>query len=441
MDKPLIAIVGRPNVGKSTLFNRIIGYRLSIIEDQVGVTRDRIYAEADWNGREFVIVDTGGIVFNDEDPIHRSVTRQASAAVEEADVLIFVVDAASGLSPLDFEVAKKLRGCGKPIVVAANKADNDNRSWDSAEFYTLGFEKLIPISALNGRCVADLLDEIISAFPDDNSSREEDDDTIRISVIGRPNVGKSSMVNAILGNERVIVSDIAGTTRDSIDSVFLHNDKKISLVDTAGIRKAGKIQGSIEYYTVLRAIRAMERSDVTMIIIDGFDGLKDGDKRVAGFAHDSGRACMIVVNKWDKCPDNNMREYAEFIRNQVPFMSYAPVVFTSALTGKGVKAAVDTAVDIYGYHSMRISTGELNRILQDAVDQHPFSRKGKELRIKYASMVDVRPPKIIINVNDTRLVHFSYRRYLENCIRKVYSYEGTPLDLVFRQTKKERGGR
>ena len=440
MSKPLVAVVGRPNVGKSTFFNRVIGSRLSIIEDQIGVTRDRLYAETEWNGREFVMVDTGGIVFGDGDPIHESVTRQASAAVEEADVLVFVTDAAAGLSPLDFEVAKKLRGCNKPVIVAANKADNDNRSWDSAEFYELGFENLVPISALNGRAVADLLDEIVSALPDSGTD-SDDDDSVKIAVIGRPNVGKSSMVNAILGRERVIVSDIAGTTRDAIDSRFEHKGKAVSLVDTAGIRKSGKIQGSIEYYTVLRAIRAMERSDVTMIIIDGHEGLKDGDKRVAGYAHDSGRACMIVVNKWDLCGETVMKDYAAFIEKQLPFMSYAPIVFTSALTGKGVSAAVDTAIDISAYHSMRVSTGELNRILQDAVDAHPFARKGRELRIKYAAMVDVKPPKIVVNVNDTRLVHFSYRRYLENCIRKVYSYEGTPLELVFRQAKKERGGR
>lgn len=435
-----MAIVGRPNVGKSTLFNRIIGYRLSIIEDQIGVTRDRIYAEADWNGREFVIVDTGGIVFNDEDPIHKSVTQQAAAALEEADVLVFVVDSSCGSSPLDYEVAKKLRGCGKPVIVAANKADNDNRSWDSAEFYELGFETLVPISALNGRCVADLLDQIVAAMPDRETDGEEED-IVKIAVVGRPNVGKSSMVNAILGRDRVIVSDVAGTTRDAIDSLFEHKGKKVSLVDTAGIRKAGKIQGSIEYYTVLRAIRAMERSDVTMIVIDGNEGLRDGDKRVAGFAHDSGRACMIVVNKWDLVTDEAIKEYADSVRAQLPFMSYAPIVFTSALTGKGVPAAVDTAIDICAYHSMRISTGELNRILQNAVDAHPFSRKGRELKIKYASMVEVKPPRIVVNVNDTKLVHFSYKRYLENCIRKVYSYEGTPLVLVFRQAKKERGGR
>lgn len=440
MDKPLIAIVGRPNVGKSTLFNRIIGYRLAIIEDEIGVTRDRMYAESEWNGREFVIIDTGGIIFNDDSPIHKSVTEQANAAVEEADVLIFVVDSDVGPNPLDFEVAKKLRGCNKPVIIAANKSDNDMRAWGSAEFYNLGFEHIVPISALNGRCVADLLDEVVWALPEGETPAFPED-AIKIAMIGRPNVGKSSLVNSILGRERVIVSAVAGTTRDAVDTAFEHDDKTIVLVDTAGIRKSGKIQGTLEYYTVLRAIRAMERADVAMIVIDGDDGLRDGDKRVAGFAHESGRACMIVVNKWDLCGEEDMKKYADMVRNQVPFMSYAPIVFTSALTGKGVKAAVDTAIDICSNHAMRISTGELNRLLQDAVDAHPYARKGRDLRIKYATMVDVKPPKIVISVNDKGLVHFSYERYLENCIRKVYSYEGTPLILIFKQAKKERGAK
>ena len=441
MDKPLVAIVGRPNVGKSTLFNRVIGYRMAIIENEVGVTRDRMYAESDWNGKEFVVIDTGGIIFNDDNPIHKSVTAQADASVEEADVLVFVVDAADGLTALDSEVADKLRACKKPVIIAANKSDNEKREWDSAEFYQLGLGEVVPISALNGRCVADLLDEIVRKLPTEGNIPAFPEEAIKIAMIGRPNVGKSSMINAILGRERSIVSDIAGTTRDAVDTAFEYKDQMLVLVDTAGIRKSGKIQGTLEYYTVLRAIRAMERADVAMIVIDGDQGLRDGDKRVAGFAHDSGRACMIVVNKWDLCDEVDMKQYADMVRNQIPYMSYAPIVFTSAVTGKGVKAAVDTAVDICSNHSMRVSTGELNRLLQDALDAHPYSRKGRDLRIKYATMVDVKPPKIVITVNDTKLVHFSYERYLENCIRKVYSYEGTPLKLIFKQAKKERGSK
>jgi len=442
MEKPLIAIVGRPNVGKSTLFNRIIGYRLAIIEDEIGVTRDRMYAESEWNGIEFVIVDTGGIIFeNEDDPMIKSVTSQAGAAVEEADVIVFCVDASSGIHPLDYEVADKLRTANKPVIVAANKADNQRREWDSAEFYELGFEHIIPISALNGRCVADLLDEAVSVLPE-GTTEAFPEDYIKIAMIGRPNVGKSSMVNAIVGKERAIVSSVAGTTRDAVDTVIeWNNEQKVVLVDTAGIRKSGKVQGSLEYYTVLRAIRAMERADVAMIIIDGDQGLRDGDKRVAGFAHESGRACMIVVNKWDLCDEVDMKQYADMVRTQIPFMDYAPIVFTSTLTKKGVKAAVDTAVDICANHSMRVSTGELNRIFQDAIDAHPYARKGKDLRIRYATMVEVKPPKIVITVNHTDLVHFSYKRYLENCIRKVYSYEGTPLKLIFKNAKKERGAK
>ena len=438
MSKPLVAIVGRPNVGKSTLFNRIIGYRLAIIEDQVGVTRDRMYAEAEWNGVEFAIVDTGGIIFENEDnPIIKSVTEQAQAAVDEADVIIFCVDAKAGIHPLDFEVAEKLRFCGKPVVVAANKADNAIREWDSAEFYELGFDNIVPISALNGRCVADLLDEAINAVPEGNMNPFPED-YIKIAVVGRPNVGKSSMINAIAGKDRVIVSDIAGTTRDAVDTVIdWKDDQKLVFVDTAGIRKSGKVQGSLEYYMVLRAIRAMERSDVAMIIIDGDQGLRDGDKRVAGFAHESGRACMIVVNKWDLCGEVSTQQFAEQIRKDLPFMSYAPIVFTSALTKKGIAPAIDKAIKITQNHSMRVSTGELNKILQDALDDHPYSRKGKDLRIKYATMVDVKPPKIVITVNHVELAHFSYRRYLENRLREVYPYEGTPIKLIFKQGKKE----
>ncbi|MBQ0105302.1 MAG: ribosome biogenesis GTPase Der, partial [Armatimonadetes bacterium] len=408
------------------------------IEDQVGVTRDRMYAESDWNGVEFAVVDTGGIIFeNEDDPLIKSVTVQAQAAVDEADVIVFCVDAKSGIHPLDYEVANKLRFCNKPVILAANKADNEIREWDSAEFYELGFENIIPISALNGRCVADLLDEAINAVPEGNRDPFPED-YIKIAVVGRPNVGKSSMINAISGKDRVIVSDVAGTTRDAVDTVIdWRDDQKLVFVDTAGIRKAGKVQGSLEYYMVLRAIRAMERADVAMIIIDGDQGLRDGDKRVAGLAHESGRACMIVVNKWDLCNEVSMKQYADQIRKEIPYMDYAPIVFTSALTKKGIAPAIDTAIDICQNHAMRISTGELNKILQDAVDEHPYSRKGKELRIRYATMVDVKPPKIVISVNHVDLCHFSYRRYLENKIREKYSYEGTPIKMIFRAAKKE----
>ena len=439
MSKPLVAIVGRPNVGKSTLFNRVVGHRLAIVEDTAGITRDRLYAEAEWNAREFVMIDTGGILLNDKDPLRAEVTAQAQVALEEADVVLFMVDAVDGITPSDEEIAEHLRGSTKPILLIANKADNQVRDQDSTEFYALGFGEVYPISSLNGRSVADVLDVVVDKLPAEGEETPYPEDAIKIAIVGRPNVGKSSIINKILGEKRVIVSDIPGTTRDAIDTVFTHGDNTVVLIDTAGIRRAGKIQGSVEYYTVLRAVRALERADVAFIVIDAFDGVKDGDKRVAGFAHDAGRACVLVVNKWDLLSDeDSMREFADEVRRQLPFLDYAPIVFTSAVTGLGVKAAVDTAIDISSNHAMRIPTGELNRLIQEAIDAHPFARKGKDLKVKYATMTDVKPPTIVIFVNDTDLAHFSYIRYLENQIRRTYSYEGTPLRLVVKHAKKVR---
>ena len=418
LDKPIVAIVGRPNVGKSTLFNRIVGRRIAIVEDTAGITRDRLYAEADWNGREFVVIDTGGLTPGTSDPLKAEVTVQAQVAVEEADVILLVVDAVSGVTPGDDEVADHLRGATKPVLVVPNKADNEAREADSAEFYQLGVGQVHPISALNGRSVADLLDAVVEALPEDGKISPYPEDAIKIAIIGRPNVGKSSLVNAIVGEKRVIVSEVPGTTRDAIDTVIARGDTTIVLVDTAGIRKAGKIQGSVEYYTVLRAVRAMERADVAMIVIDGYEGLLDGDKRVAGFAHEAGRGCVLVVNKWDLREEEPMKESAEQIRRQMPFLDYAPIVFTSATEGSGVAAAVDTALDAAANHALRIPTGELNRIIEEAVDAHPYCRKGRDLKVKYVTMSDVKPPTIVLFVNDPDLAHFSYVRYLENRIRK-----------------------
>lgn len=441
MNKPMVAIVGRPNVGKSTLFNKVVGKRIAIVEDMPGVTRDRIYAEAEWTGHEFVIVDTGGLLLNDADPMKAEVSAQAEAAMEEADVILFMVDAAEGPHPLDNEIADHLRGSKKPIIVVANKADNDRREQDAMEFYSLGIgQTVFPISAHNGRMVADLLDEVVRDFPAPEPEPEYGEDTIKIAIVGRPNVGKSSLVNAILGQRRAIVSDIPGTTRDAVDSPFEFNDKKLVLIDTGGIRRAGKVQGSIEYYIVLRALRSIERADVTLILIDANDGLRDGDKRVMGFSHEAGKPCVIVVNKWDLCPEESMRMVTDDILRNVPYISYAPVVFTSAKTGYGVTAAVDTAIDVVNNAAFRVPTSELNEIMQDAVDKHPHTRGGRDLRIKYATMADVNPPSIQVFVNDPELVHFTYARYLENQIRKKYPYEGTPIRLSFRRpAKKEKG--
>ncbi|MBV9852481.1 MAG: ribosome biogenesis GTPase Der [Armatimonadetes bacterium] len=451
MPKPLVAIVGRPNVGKSTLFNRLAGRRIAIVEDTPGITRDRLYADGDWRGREYTLIDTGGIQMFDPDPLKAQVRTQAEIAMAEADVIVFVVDTIAGLTADDFELATALRRSPKPLVVLANKVDNGDQEYRNVpEVYALGFPEVYPVSALGGRGVADALDAIVDHLPPPPPAPEEEaeDERTKIAIIGRPNVGKSSLLNAILGEERAIVSPVAGTTRDAVDTSFEFNGRELVLIDTAGIRRAGKIQGGVEYYTVLRALRAIERADVVMLVIDAIDGLTDGDKRVGGYAHEAGRAAVIVVNKWDagrkdvleEAPGKNpMKIFSDGLREQMPFMSYAPLAFTSALTGKGVAAAVDAALDAAENHAMRIPTGELNRLLRDAADAHPYNEKGRALKIYYATMPTVKPPTIVLFVNDPELMHFSYKRYLENRIRESYSFEGTPLRIDVRKAadKKE----
>ncbi|MCC6484699.1 MAG: ribosome biogenesis GTPase Der [Armatimonadetes bacterium] len=442
MAKPVVAIVGRPNVGKSTLFNRLIGRRVAIVEDTPGVTRDRIYAEASWRGRDFVLTDTGGILWGDQDPIRERILDQAQVAMEEADVIIMVADVRDGLTGADHDIAEFLRRAKRPVLVAANKADDENWSHAAAEFHAMGFDEMFAISAHHGHGIADLLDAVAARLPDATDEPQYDDSTVRLAVVGRPNVGKSSLINAILGEERVIVSDVAGTTRDAIDTPFTWRDRNLVFVDTAGIRRSGKVQGSIEYYSVLRAMRAMERADVALLVVDGVSGLLDGDKRVGGYAKDANCACVVVVNKGDIAPDRAPRARRALeheIRLQMPFLDYAPIAFISALRGTGLDAVIDASMVSYDNYNRRIQTGELNRLLHEWTDARPYSRKGRELKVYYGTMSRVRPPTITLFVNDPQLFHFSYRRYLLNRFRAQFGFAGTPLILNVRKAEGERG--
>jgi GTPase len=444
MSNALVAVVGRPNVGKSTLFNRLVGKRIAIVQDTPGVTRDRLYAPVDWRGREFTVIDTGGIVLNEDDPLIVQVRQQAQIAMDEADAILFVCDAADGVMPADRDLADALRGSKVPVFVVVNKADNQRQIQEAVEFYELGVgEQVYSVSAIHGHGLGDLLDDVIAVLP--KHDVDEDEDTVHIAIIGRPNVGKSSLTNAILGEERVIVSPIPGTTRDAIDTHVEWEGQKILLIDTAGIRRAGKIQGSVEYYTVLRAKTAIDRCHVACILIDAGEGLADGDKRVAGFAHEAGRACVLVVNKWDlvepgivhgeRASREEMLAFTQEVRDQMPFLAYAPLVFTSAQHNFSVGAVLDTALSAAANHAHRIPTPELNRLLRDAVESHPRIERGKQLKIYYATMPRVQPPTVLMFVNDPDLIHFSYLRYLENQLRATYPLEGTPL--VIRARKAE----
>lgn len=440
MPKPVIAIVGRPNVGKSTLFNRLIGERLAIVEDTPGVTRDRLYGTFDWRGRDYALIDTGGIVPDEPDPILSQTRAQAQAAMDEADLILFLCDAKEGLTAIDHEVADQLRRSQKPVLLAVNKADGTRQTQNASEFYALGLGEVYPISSIQGHGVADLLDEIHERLPDTGPDEEYDEDVTRIAVIGRPNVGKSSLTNRILGAERVMVSSIPGTTRDAIDTYFERGDEKYVLIDTAGIRRAGKIQGTLEYYTVLRAQRAIERSDVTLLLIDAEEGVTEGDMRVGGMAQEAGCGCVIVVNKWDLVHGVQMHRYAEQVKERMRFLDYAPIVFTSATTGRGVSAILDTAQTVAQSHALRIPTGELNRVIREAVDARPYSHKGRHLKIRYATMPRVKPPTVVLFCNNPQLVHFSYERYLANRLREAFGFVGTPLRLQFRRGSSEDKG-
>jgi GTP-binding protein len=433
MSRPLVAIVGRPNVGKSTLFNRLVGQRVAIVEDTPGITRDRVYGESEWRGREFRVVDTGGLGMGEEDPFHAEIREQAELAVEEADAILFVTDVTEGLTPIDRDLADMFRRATKPVIVVVNKADNPKREQEAPEFYELGFDQVFPVAAHQGRGVGDLLDVLIDALTFTEEEEEVDEEQIRLSIVGRPNVGKSSLLNAIVGDERVIVSEVPGTTRDAVDVPFELGDQRFLLVDTAGIRRPGKVQGSVEFYMVLRAERALERSDLAVLVIDAAAGLMDGDKRVGGLARDKGRGCVIFVNKWDLVKGISMKEFGTELRRQLPFLDYAPIVFGSALKRQGIRELLDTAADVSNNHAMRVPTGELNRVIRDAVDRRPYTARGRDLKVLYATQVSVRPPTFLLFVNDPKLVHFSYERYLQNQLRQAFGFQGTPLRLQVRK--------
>jgi GTPase len=499
---PVVAIVGRPNVGKSTLFNRIVGGRQAIVEDRARTTRDRLYGDGEWNGRRFIVVDTGGLEIDPNDPIEAKVQEQARLAIAEADVIVFVVDAAAGMTPADQEASELLRRATAPVIVAVNKADNEKRELEGAEFHALGWEETYPISASHGRGTGDLLDAIVWALPPESEQElarkareaeaeawvdevaagrlepfvvedaEEDldgdgteeadaeesarwdaamaadaDEPAAIAFVGRPNVGKSSLVNALLGQDRAIVSDIPGTTRDSIDTRLAWGRSEIVLIDTAGIRRRGKVAGgpAAERYSTLRALRAVARADVAVLVIDAVDGLTAQDAHVAGYVIEEGRGLVLAVNKWDlleEKTDRTFDQYVAWIREQAPFLDFAPIVSLSAKTGQRVGKVLELAVDIWGERRRRVPTGELNRLLATATERVvPAMVRGRRPKLFYATQAAVAPPTFVFFASDASAVHFSYRRYLENQLRDTFGFHGTPIKLVFRDRAKVRAPR
>ena len=439
MAKPIVAIVGRPNVGKSTLFNRIAEKRVSIVDDTPGVTRDRIYADAEWTGHEFALVDTGGIDFNETDELLPAMRNQAKLAMEEADVILFVVDGKVGITDVDQIIVSMLRTTKKPVVLAVNKVDNLKGVTDSYEFYGLGLGEPFAVSAVNALNLGDLLDAIVEALPEEVPI-EDEPDTIRVAVVGRPNVGKSSLVNALLGQERVVVSNIPGTTRDAVDTYFKQDGVTFIFVDTAGMRRRGRIDAALERYSVIRSLRAIDRADVVLMLIDAVDGVTEQDKKIAGYVHESGRASVLVVNKWDLLPKDGKTSlrYTETLRQELGFMQYAPVVFLSALTKQRVTRIPEVVKFVAEQHAMRVSTSLLNQVVRDAVGINPPpSDRGRKLKIFYATQAAVRPPTIVFFVNDQELMHFSYLRFLENKLREAFGFEGTPLKMVVRPRQQE----
>lgn len=441
MAKPLVAVVGRPNVGKSTLFNAIVNKRISIVEDIPGVTRDRIYFDAEWLNREFTMIDTGGIEFVTENSrvIPKMMRLQAELAIEEADVILFVVDGKQGIVPADEEVANILRTSGKPVVLVVNKIDSVNQEPNIYEFYNLGLGDPIGISAKNLMNLGDLLDDTVKHFPPVGTNVDEED-TIHVAIIGRPNVGKSSLTNALLGQDRVIVSDVAGTTRDSIDTHWTHGDQKFVLIDTAGMRRKSKIDEAVERYSIVRSLRSVDRSDIVVLVLDGVDGVTEQDKKIAGYAYEAGKGVIIVVNKWDlvEKDDKTTLRYTEDIYDELGFLQFAPILFASALTKQRIHRLADMLKFVSEQQYRRVSTGTLNQLLQDAQTVNPVpSRNGRIPKIYYMTQASVKPPTFILFVNEPELIHFSYMRFLENRLRESFGFEGTPIRLILRGKKRE----
>lgn len=435
MSKPIVAIVGRPNVGKSTLFNIFVNSRISIVEDTPGVTRDRLYADAEWLDNEFMMVDTGGIELMNNDKIAVSIREQAQIAIAEADVIVFVCDARSGITTEDAEVAKLLRQSKKQVVLAINKADTPKQEIEIYDFYNLGIGEPIPISAANHINLGDLLDAIVAKFPVDASSEEAEEDVIKVAIIGRPNVGKSSIFNTLVGETRSIVSDVAGTTRDAIDTPVTKDGQNFLFIDTAGMRRKGKIDEPIERYSIIRALRAVDRSDVVLIVVNAIEGVTEQDKKIAGYAHEAGKGIVLVVNKWDLYEKDNTStlRFTEMLRKELIFMQYVPVVYVSALTQQRIHRLPEVIKFVAEQNAMRISTSVLNQVITDAVAiSAPPAEKGKRLKILYATQVKIKPPTFVIFVNEPEIMHFSYERYLENKLREAFGFEGTPIHLIIR---------
>lgn len=440
MAKPIVAIVGRPNVGKSTLFNRIAGERISIVEDTPGVTRDRIYAEAEWLQYKFTLIDTGGLEPESDDLILQQMYNQAEIAIETADVILFVTDVKTGVTDADTQVANIIRKTKKPVVLAVNKVDDLKKyGMDIYEFYSLGLGEPWPVSSGQALGLGDMLDELVSHFPE-GSEEIEEDDVIKVAIIGKPNVGKSSLINKILGEERVIVSDVAGTTRDAVDTPYERDGQKYVFIDTAGIRRKSKIKENIEKYSIIRAVSAVERADVCIFMINATEGITDQDTKIAGIAHEAGKAVMIVVNKWDLIEKDNhtMNNFIKNIDTEFKYMPYAPKMFISALTGQRVTNLFEKIKMVYENNTLRISTGMLNDVLIEAMAlNQPPAEKGRPLKIYYMTQVSVKPPTFVLFVNDTELLHFSYKRYIENQLRQAFGFFGTPIHFISRN-KSER---